>query len=131
MPSRNTIRKFEQNGIYHIYNRGINKQEIYLDKHDYSTFLFYLKLYVDDPQNIKEADLLQKRTHSLRKNFSGAVSLLCYCLMPNHFHFVLKQNSNIEISHFMKAFITTYSMYFNKKYERPTLSFKANIGQSQ
>jgi putative transposase len=52
------------------------------------------------------------------KNFYGEITLLCYCLMPNHFHLLVKQNSNKSIESFMRALITRYSIYFNKKHKR-------------
>lgn len=38
--------------------------------------------------------------------------------MPNHFHLMLKQNSNYGISHFMSSLITKYVRYFNTRYKR-------------
>ena len=43
MPSKNTIKKYIVGGVYHIYNRGIDKRNIFLDEKDYKTFLFFLK----------------------------------------------------------------------------------------
>ena len=54
-----------------------------------------------------------------RKSFPiGAFSLLSYCLMPNHFHFLIRQNSDTSIATLMLNLWTGYSKYFNKKYER-------------
>ncbi len=117
MPGKNLIKQYVENGIYHTYNRGINKQEIFLDDQDYSVFLFFLKLYLDNPNNIKDLDS-QKRKYLSRKNFYGKVDLLCYCLMPNHLHLVIKQKDKHDISDFMRCIMTNYSMYFNDKYER-------------
>ncbi|OIP22293.1 hypothetical protein COS74_01160 [bacterium CG06_land_8_20_14_3_00_33_50] len=117
MPSKNSIKQYVENGIYHIYNRGINKQDIFLDDQDYSTFLFYLKLYLDNPDNLKDLDP-QKKACFVRKNFNNSIDLLCYCLMPNHFHLILRQSSEKDIIDFMRCVATNYSMYFNKKYDR-------------
>lgn len=118
MPSKNIIKDYVKNGIYHIYNRGVGKQDIFLNDHDYSMFLFYLKLYLDNPKNIEELDLYHKRKHTLRKSFYKTIDLLCYCLMSNHFHLLIKQKGEKDISEFMKCLVTTYSMYFNRKYDR-------------
>lgn len=117
MPSRNYIREFEKGGIYHIYNRGINKQDIFLDKRDYSTFLFYMKLYLDDPEKVREIDP-QKKQSIVRKSFFEEINLLAYCLMPNHFHLMIKQNGERSISEFMRSLTINYSMYFNNRYKR-------------
>lgn len=117
MPSKNTIKEYEEGGIYHIYNRGINKQDIFLDKKDYAMFLFYLKLYLEVPENIKDIDV-QKRKYLERKNFYKKIDLLLYCLMPNHFHLTVQQRDEKDIAEFMQCLITNYSMYFNRRYKR-------------
>ncbi len=117
MPSKNIIKQYVEGGVYHIYNRGINKEDIFLDNQDYSVFLFFLKLYLDNPENLKNLDP-QKRKYLSRKNFYKKIDLLCYCLMPNHFHLLIKQIGERDIAEFMKCVVTNFSMYFNNKYER-------------
>ncbi|MBI4999858.1 transposase, partial [Candidatus Gottesmanbacteria bacterium] len=46
------------------------------------------------------------------------VELLAFCLLPNHFHFLLKQNSDISIAKFMNSLLLGHAKYFNTKYER-------------
>lgn len=94
MPARKVI--FAPNQFYHVYNRGSEKRIIFLSTRDYSKFL--------------------QRTKENAKKF--AIDILCYCLMPNHFHFLLKQNSNISTMSFMNALQLGYAKYFNTKYER-------------
>ncbi|PIZ00793.1 hypothetical protein COY62_01055 [bacterium (Candidatus Howlettbacteria) CG_4_10_14_0_8_um_filter_40_9] len=117
MPAKNVIKEYVKDGIYHVYNRGINKQNIFLDGRDYATFLFYLKLYLQDPEKLKDIDP-QKRKSLVRKNFFGNIELLCYCLMPNHFHLLIKQKGERDIAEFMKSLGTNYSMYFNDRHDR-------------
>lgn len=117
MPARNTIKQYEENGFYHVYNRGINKQDIFFDQYDYATFLYYLKLYLSNPEELDKADL-KKRNSLPRRNFHESIDLLCYCLMPNHFHLLLKQKGERDISEFVRCFATNYSMFINEKYER-------------
>ena len=81
--------------FYHLYNRGNNKQNIFRGDADHR---FYLK-------RLKEA--LEKH------NFA----LICYCLMPNHVHLVVKQLSEDSPARFIASLHTSYSMVFNKKYE--------------
>lgn len=52
------------------------------------------------------------------KNYHGQIELLAYCLMPNHFHFLVKQTTDRAIAEFMQSLILKYVMYFNKKYKR-------------
>lgn len=129
MPARNVIKQYAPKGYYHIYNRGVEKRKIFLDKQDYSVFLSYLKEYLT-PKNEKSLfDILASPTSSplekdkARKllrmnNFADEITLLAYCLMPNHFHLSIKQKSMKAIDKFMNSFGTRYTIYFNLKYKR-------------
>lgn len=129
MPSRNVLKTYVKNGYYHIYNRGVEKRLIFEDSQDYSVFLNYLKEALT-PKN--EKDLYQmlfneninwsdrekiKKTLAL-KNFFSEIDLLAYCLMSNHFHLLIKQNSARSIDNLTSSLMTRYVMYFNKKYNR-------------
>lgn len=120
MPSKNVIKEYVKDGIYHSYNRGINKQDLFLDKRDYATFLYFLRLYLSPPEKelpMCEGVTLTRQTRG-RKNFYGKIELLGYCLMPNHFHLLIKQRDEKDLSEFMRCLMTNYSMYFNHRYER-------------
>jgi putative transposase len=93
--ARNLQSHFVQGGFYHIYNRGNRKQNIFSNEKDYKRYLSKLKEYKDK--------------HN--------VTILAYCLMPNHVHFLLRQNSPEPVSTFIQKLHTAYSMYFNKKYD--------------
>lgn len=127
--ARNSIKIYSEDGYYHIYNRGVEKRNIFLDEQDYGVFLAYLKEYLlpkdEDGLKLKLSDPTtsykdrEKIIKILRlKNFADEISLLCYCLMPNHFHFLLKQHSRDGIDRFMRSVGTRYAMYFNIKYKR-------------
>lgn len=127
MPARLTPLINDQ--FYHIYNRGVEKRLIFQDAQDYAVFLSYLKTYLL-PKNEKELrDRLsnpninyKERDEILRllrlNNFADQITLLAYCLMPNHFHFLVKQVSADSIDRFVNSLGTRYTMYFNKKYRR-------------
>ncbi len=129
MPAKNRIKTYVEGGYYHIYNRGVDKREIFLDEQDYGVFLSYLKEYLmpkneielherlSDPNtSYKEKDKILKQLRL--NNFAGEITLLAYCLMPNHFHFFIKQKSADSIDKFMQSICTRYTMYFNKKHKR-------------
>ena len=83
-----------QNAFYHVFNRGVNKQDIFLSDEDY---LFFIK---------KLKDLKKKYDHSI----------YAFCLMPNHFHISI-QTRKTSISKIMASLITSYSMYFNRTHK--------------
>jgi putative transposase len=92
------LRKYQliENEYYHVYNRGHNKQPIFLCVRDYLRYLLKLEKYLE----------------------KHAVTLLAYCLMPNHIHFLMRQDGEMAIEEFIHRLHTAYTMYFNKKYER-------------
>jgi len=125
MPSRNIVKIYVSNGIYHVYNRGVEKRNIFEDKQDYGVILKYLKEYLSPPP--KPEDL--KTIFNLRggtfkgirrqpKNYNKQVELMAYCIMPNHFHLLIKQNTDRVMIDFLRSLLTRYSIYFNKKYDR-------------
>lgn len=125
MPGKNTIKSYIQGGFYHLYNRGVEKRIIFKEKSDYKVFLGYLKKCLLPPPTRAElikTFTLQGETFKgiprLPKNFHEEIELLAYCLMPNHFHFLVKQTEEHSIENFMGSLLTRYSMYFNKKYVR-------------
>lgn len=123
MPSRNIVKFYVPNGYYHAYNRGVEKREIFLDDQDYRVFLSFIRSYLSPPQKklshplAGETGLNPVRIRPLR-SFYEEVSLLAYCLMPNHFHLLLYQTPAKGMTEFIQALCTSYSMYFNKKYRR-------------
>ncbi len=122
MPAKNSVKEYEINGFYHLYNRGVEKRDIFCDVEDYQKFLSYLKLYLDSP-NLQGLTLKDENGKTMSpsrayKNFDNEIDLQAYCLMPNHFHLLVHQHSEMGIASFMQALITKYSMYFNKKYHR-------------
>lgn len=129
MPAKNSLKKYLENGFYHIYNRGVEKRNIFQDEQDYGVFLSYLKEYLT-PKNEKEIyfqlsnpNISPKEKDKLLRllrmnNFFGEIKLLSYCLMPNHLHFEIHQHNLESIDRFINSIGTRYTMYFNEKYKR-------------
>lgn len=119
MPSKNVVKKYIPGGVYHIYNRGIEKKDIFLDEEDYKIFLYYLKSYLlpsDHPDHKKLPYTLIYGSDNF--NLFNKIKLFAYCLMPNHFHLMLKQVDKNSVIEFMKRLSNAYTKYFNKKYKR-------------
>ncbi|MBI2036324.1 transposase [Candidatus Microgenomates bacterium] len=123
MPARTTPLVTGQ--FYHIFNRGVNKQPIFLNRKDYARALSVFEFYsfVDIPIRFSKFLLLSleerfKILKDLRKRSLKYVDFISYCFMPNHFHFLVKQNRDNGISKFMGDFQNSYTKYFNTKHER-------------
>lgn len=118
MPARNIVKQYIENGIYHVYNRGVEKRIIFLDDRDYKTFLYFLKQYlIEENDPAKNLSNYKGRTFA-RRSFYDRIELLAYCLMPNHFHLLIKQKNKNDLKEFMQCLATSYSLYFNDRYER-------------
>lgn len=113
MPAKNSVKLYTENGYYHIYNRGVEKRTVFLDHRDYITFLHLLKHYLD-PDEITDSETGLPN----RMNLSKEITLLAYCLMPNHFHLLIKQITKDGMTKLMKRLTANYSMHFNWRYNR-------------
>lgn len=130
MPAKNSIKTYVDHTYYHVYNRGVEKRCIFEDEKDYLTFLGCLKLYLTPPKPVDHriAITLQGETLSDQKviycpsrqpnNHEKTIELIAYCLMPNHFHLLLRSIERDSMTRFMRSLATRYSMHFNKKYDR-------------
>ncbi len=119
MPGRNIVKNYFEGGYYHVYNRGVEKRLIFLDNQDCHVFLRYIKLYLSSESTVRkmgESESKIRRFSAL--NLEKDVELLCFALMPNHFHLLLKNKTKKGIRTFMQRLTTAYVMYFNKKYKR-------------
>lgn len=122
MPRRKTV--FANNEYYHVFNRTIHKEPIFVRrtdcKHASLTFSYYQIAKPPVRLSYFLSFGVAKRTEVL-KNMSQKeklVEILCYCLMPNHYHFLLKQLQENGISKFISLFQNSYTRYFNTKYDR-------------
>ncbi|MDP2703690.1 MAG: transposase [bacterium] len=122
--------KFEQGKIYHIFNRGVEKRDVFLSDGGRWRFLQGMYLFNDESTS---ANLLFRLEQEKGKMHFGIlreymkrsgvkrkplVRILADCLKPNHYHLLLEEIQKNGISRFMQKLGTGYTMYFNKKYER-------------
>ena len=107
MPSRNSIKTYVEGGVYHVYNRGVNKQNVFFDDEDYSYFLTLLERY-----------LVDSKKSGYKNSYYDKVILYSFCLMPSHIHLVLEQVDKFDMMHFVHALSVSYVMYINRKYQR-------------
>jgi len=112
MPGRNIEKEYVEDSFYHAYNRGLNKMDIFIDDKDYRVFLSLLKRVLGD-------EVQSNKLNREYPNFHNDLELLSYCLMPNHFHLLIRtRNKPKLLPELMKSVMTSYVMYFNKRHER-------------
>ncbi|MEK6756174.1 MAG: transposase [Bacteroidota bacterium] len=97
--------QFLSENYYHLYNRGNNKQHIFLEDQNYRFFLKQLHHYFD-PQGVE---------------------LDAYCLMPNHYHLLIRLEHEVDFSNLMRSFSTSYVKSFNSWHNRTGHLFEGNF----
>lgn len=106
----NKPRQFFKDTYHHLYNRGANKSNIFFERNDY---LFFLK-------------------RLMKYSNKYGIDILTYCLLPNHFHLFVKQNTNEKsISGFASSLSNSYTKSVNKKYNRTGRLFESIVKSKQ
>ncbi len=105
---------------YHVFNRGVDKRDVFLDPQDYLRFYQSLAFFntVDPTINYR----LAKGSYSASQN--KLVEIEAYSLLPNHFHLLIEQKEDGGLSEFLKRISGGYTSYFNEKYERTGTLFQ-------
>ncbi|MEZ4663356.1 MAG: transposase [Caldilineaceae bacterium] len=103
MPIRDI--QFERGCYYHLYNRGVNRQTIFVDDRDFLNFLTRIKRYCE----------------------KYAVQVVAYCLLYNHFHFLLGQDGAARAGLVIQDSCNGYAQYFNKRHARQGALFQGRF----
>lgn len=112
------------NELYHVFNRGVEKRTTFTNIREYHRALLTMDYYRFDRPPLALGQMLnlarEKRDLFLTQLKSGKklVEIMCFCLMPNHFHFLLRQNEDNGIKTFVSNFTNSYTKYFNNKNDR-------------
>ncbi|PIS23009.1 hypothetical protein COT49_02290 [candidate division WWE3 bacterium CG08_land_8_20_14_0_20_40_13] len=128
--------------FYHVFNRGIENRTVFENEDYYLRAIQALDYYRHDSPPIKLSRLTELSVgrylevmEFLEKENSFLVDILSYCLMPNHFHFLLRQKKDNGIAIFLANFQNSYTRYFNTKNKRRgpifLTQFKAKLIKSE
>ena len=118
-------RRIGEGEYYHIYNRGVEKRSIFIDDTDRWRFITLLIAFQGDIFHSHISRLIPFVKH---RRFDidffqdtlndRKIELVCFCLMTNHFHFILKEIEEGGISKFMQRLADAYTKYFNSRHGR-------------
>lgn len=108
---------------YHIFNRGVDKRDIFLDKSDYLRFYQSLNLF-NSEEAVVNFDFARVHTSMATVSPNRLVEIEAYSLLSNHFHLLLKSVIDGGASEFMRRISLGYTSYFNQKYERSGILFQ-------
>jgi len=135
MSARKTT--FANGEVYHVYNRGTDKRDIFVEEYDQSRFLqSMIEFNTLDPigsiyaHSFHKSDQLRSQASKLASEENDEeklVEIIAYCLNQNHYHFILKQVSDRGIEKYMQRIGTGYTKYFNSKYERSGVLFQGKF----
>ena len=121
-----------ENEYYHIYNRGVDKRNVFLDDFDYIRFLKSIQEFnsVAPIGSLYEKTFRDKNGDPISKKEIGSprlVEIICYSLISNHYHFILKQLEEKGIQKFMQRLGIGFTMFFNQKYKRTGALFQGRF----
>jgi putative transposase len=131
-----------ENEYYHVYNRGVDKRDVFLSEKDFERFLLAMDLLNDtkDGLMIRWRDYkenhpkasIQKFVDTSIKQRNPLVEIVAYCLNSNHYHLILKQTNNNKsgIRLFMQRLGNSYTKYFNEKNQRSGALFQGRFKSS-
>jgi len=100
MPQR--MMSFTAGHFYHIYNRGSGHQPIFFEEDNYHYLLRLFKKYTQTME----------------------ITIIAYCLMPNHYHFLVRQDGEIPAGLLFQRVFNAYTKAINKKYDRTGTLFQ-------
>ncbi|NBD73898.1 hypothetical protein GVX82_02555 [Patescibacteria group bacterium] len=110
--------------IWHVYNRGVDKRDVFMDDHDRVKFIHDLYEFNDSKQSTDLShtfpilDVRRPVFERARRKRDPIVAIHAWCLMPNHFHLMVSELIEGGLALFMKKLGGGYTKYFNEKYER-------------
>ena len=121
---------FVNKEYYHVFNRGVDKRKVFLNGDDFNRFLQSMdefnsvtpigSIYENsfNKNRIKPGQSMSKQRVGARKKKDKLVNFVCYCINPNHYHFLLEQVFDNGIEKFMQRLGNGYTKFFNNKYLR-------------
>lgn len=124
MAHRNVV--FAEGEFYHVFNRGTDKRDVFDHKKDMERFLLTLQLCNTAHLIRSVTDTTPTERERLRQE-TRLADMVAYCFNPNHFHTILRQNSEGGISSLMKKTMGGYTRYFNEKNHRSGALFQGQF----
>lgn len=111
---------------YHVYNRGVDKRDIFNDQKDLHRFIESV-IEFNKVDGVVSLANLRKTQIEFKPKSEPLVAVVVYCFNPNHFHFVLKQLVDSGIAKFMQKLQGGYTYYFNVKNSRTGSLFQGTF----
>ncbi len=118
MPQKNASKEYIADSYYHVFNRAVAGQKLFVEAADYRKFLSLMDRYLLSGEKFSSVG-------EKYPNYHDVIKINAYCLMGNHIHIMLHQTEPDAIKLFMSSVMTSYSKYFNCKYKRSGTLFES------
>ena len=114
------MRKFApvEGELYHIFNRGTEKRNIFLGKKDYERFIVNLILFNSKQEPTRNISRYNIELASHKIPNDPLIKIHAFSFLPNHFHLMTEQLVENGIARFIHRIEMGYSHYFNKMHSR-------------
>ncbi len=120
--------EFSNGEYYHVFNRGVDKRIIFNTKEQQEFFFNRMKLLnTTDSRKYIANKRSRYKDKTIIASGDQLVSIVAYCLLPNHYHLLLRQEIDNGISQFMQRLGTSYTMYFNQQEKRSGSLFQGKF----
>lgn len=120
--------------VYHVYNRSVGAQPIFLNQSDFKRAIDVANFYCYAKPRLRFSHFNRLETEEknnflseLKSNYSKPIDIFSFCLLPNHFHFLIKQLEDFGITAFMRSFQDSYAKFFNIKRKRHGALFQTQF----
>ena len=109
---------------FHVFNRGVEKRDIFLDRQDLDRFLASMIAFntLEPVGSLFELNFQPRQ--KIMQSSKPLVDIVCYCLNPNHFHILACAKTENGISKFIQRLSAGYTRYFNIRYRRNGVLFQ-------
>jgi len=120
--------EFANGEYYHVFNRGVDKRIVFNSKEQQEFFFNRLRLLnTTDSRKYIANKRSRYKDKLITADGDQLVSIVAFCLLPNHYHLLLKQEVDNGISQFMQRLGTSYTMYFNQQENRSGSLFQGKF----
>jgi putative transposase len=114
--------------VYHILNRSVQRLPIFQGKRECNFFLEAMEYYLQVKPPVKlSLYKINKDKFNIRRDKDSLVRVIAYCLMPNHFHLILKQLTEEGIKKYIQRLTNSFAHYYAKKHESSGHIFEGNF----
>lgn len=119
--------EFAVGECYHIFNRGVEKRNIFIHERDYHRFTDSMVFFNTEKPGWVINNMRAAGIDARPQPEDRLVDIISYCINSNHFHLLLREKKQNGIATFMKKICTGYAMYFNKKHNHSGVVFQGRF----